>query len=75
MDISVNIHMDAEGTEISRHLPDAIIPGGLITIKGVDYPNVSIFGPENPIHAASFWTYLSNVASDMALYCEQRGKR
>lgn len=72
--IKTSFHADDE-TEIRRNPPAPGAPGGWVTLSG---PNgvgadVTIFPPRQD--AAEFWLYLSNVASDMATYCEVKAAR
>jgi hypothetical protein len=69
MTTQLNLHADTK-TTISRELPTGSAVGGWIDIK-VDRSNTAtLFPPRDVTEAADFWRYLSNVASDMAAYCE-----
>lgn len=67
--INASLHTDTD-TEIKRGLPNDRVPGGWVTIGGDT--RVDIFGPHDTSQGVDFWTYLSNVASDMADYCRAR---
>ena len=56
-----------EDTEIHRNPLRGT--GGRVTIGKVG-DTVEITAPHDPQEAAKFWQYLSNVAADMATYCE-----
>jgi hypothetical protein len=69
MTTQVNLHTNTQ-TTISRELPVGHAVGGWIDIKVDRSTTATLYPPCDVTSAVDFWRYLSNVAHDMAAYCE-----